>query len=62
MPRDVVFKQKTLFDVSRKMQGVEGGGWLSKLASYAGATLHRPREKCICATNMTSYTTTASSG
>ena len=41
----MMFKQTpTPFDVPGP--GVEGGGWLSQLASYVGATVHSPPEKC----------------
>ena len=42
----MMFKQtQTPFDVLGNWPGVEGGGWLSYLASYVGATVHRPLEK-----------------
>ena len=42
----MMFKQtQTSFDVLANWPGVEGGGWLSKLASYEGATFHRHPEK-----------------
>ena len=45
----MMFKQtQTPFDVPGNWPGVEGGGWLSKLARYAGATVHSPSGEMVC--------------
>ena len=47
IPGDVIFKQtQTPYDVPGNWPSVERGVWLSKLASYAGGTVHGSPEKC----------------